>query len=103
MPGCFRMALYLRAASSARSTTSTRLKILMTCSTAEPSSDTGGSPGATRGTGGAGACWQSPALPRRIQLGPQHHSLCLVRPLTAHLEAEPPQVLRPGVLVPGAQ
>lgn len=33
MPGGFRMALYLRAVASARSTTSTRLNTVMTCGT----------------------------------------------------------------------
>lgn len=83
VPGCFRMALYLRAAVSARSTTSTRLKMVMTCDRAEPSTVTWvileGPPRGLEGTG--------PALPPSAQLGPWNHSLCL--------RAEPTQVLRP--------
>lgn len=83
MPGCFRMALYLRAAVSARSTTSTRLKMVMTCDRAEPSTVTWvileGPPRRQEE--------QGPALPPSAQLGPRDHSLCL--------QAEPTQVLRP--------
>lgn len=70
MPGCFRTALYLRAAVSARSTTSTRLKMVMTCDRAEPSTVTRvvlEEP--SRGQEG-----QGPALPPSAQLGPRDHS-----------------------------
>lgn len=62
MPGRFRMALYLRAVVSACSTTSTRLKMVTTCSRAEP--------GMVTRVGREGPVLPSPATHPSWALGP---------------------------------